>query len=88
MNDTEKLNLKRDVTLLYKRFGPYITMHKWHYFMIVIGMILAAIGSGGSAYVIKPLIDNVFSAKNEAMLYLDRIMKKYILQEQHNGNFI
>ncbi len=70
MNDTEKLNLKRDVTLLYKRFGPYITMHKWHYFMIVIGMILAAIGSGGSAYVIKPLIDNVFSAKNEAMLYL------------------
>ena len=70
MNDTEKLNLKRDVTLLYKRFSPYIKMHKWHYVMIVIGMILAAIGSGGSAYVIKPLIDNVFSAKNEAMLYL------------------
>lgn len=70
MEQQQTLNMRKDFRLVYKRFGPYVKQHKWHYVMIIIGMILEALGSGGSAYVIKPLMDNVFNAKNEVMLYL------------------
>lgn len=69
-NQEQKLNLIKDFKLVYKRFGPYVKQHRWHYVMVAIGMILAALGSGGSAYVIQPLIDNVFKDKNETMLYV------------------
>lgn len=65
-----KLDLKKDVKLFFKRYWHYIVMHKWHYFMVCVGMIIGAIGAGGSAYVIKPLTDRVFTAKDETMLYL------------------
>ncbi|EEO23094.1 MULTISPECIES: ABC transporter ATP-binding protein [Helicobacter] len=67
---TQSLNLRKDFKLVYKRFGPYVKRHKWQYFMVLVGMVLAALGSGGSAYVIQPLIDDVFKDKNEAMLYI------------------
>ncbi|MCI7411647.1 ABC transporter ATP-binding protein [Helicobacter bilis] len=67
---TQSLNLRKDFKLVYKRFGPYVKQHKWQYFMVLVGMVLAALGSGGSAYVIQPLIDDVFKDKNEAMLYI------------------
>lgn len=66
----QSLNLRKDFKLIYKRFGPYVKQHKWQYLMAFIGIVLAAIGSGGSAHVIQPLIDNVFNTKNEAMLYI------------------
>lgn len=66
----QSLNLRKDFKLIYKRFGPYVKEHKWQYLMAFIGIVLAAIGSGGSAHVIQPLIDNVFNTKNEAMLYI------------------
>ncbi len=69
-NAMQTLNLRKDFQLVYKRFGPYVKQHQWHYFMVIIGMVLAALGSGGSAYVIRPLIDNVFKDKNEIMLYV------------------
>lgn len=67
---TQSLNLRKDFKLVYKRFGPYVKQHKWQYFMVLVGMVLAALGSGGSAYVIQPLIDDVFKDKNETMLYI------------------
>ena len=67
---TQSLNLRKDFKLVYKRFGPYVKQHKWQYFMVLVGMVLAALGFGGSAYVIQPLIDDVFKDKNEAMLYI------------------
>lgn len=66
----QKLNLKKDFKLVYKRFMPYIKMHKWQYTMVVIGMILSAVGAGGSAQIIQPLMDNIFQSKSELMLYI------------------
>ena len=68
--DKQKLNLRKDIKLMYENFSPYIKQHKWYYLMVIIGMICAAVGAAGSAYIMKPLIDNVFKAKNEIMLYL------------------
>ncbi|RDU72916.1 ABC transporter ATP-binding protein [Helicobacter aurati] len=65
-----QLNLKKDIKLFFKRYWHYIVMHKWHYSMVLFGIIIGAIGSGGSAYVVKPLTDKVFEAKDETMLYL------------------
>ncbi|RDU63458.1 ABC transporter permease [Helicobacter didelphidarum] len=69
VNKDTKVSLKKDIKLVYKRFGPYVKMHRWQYIMVLIGMVLAAVGSGASAYVVQPLIDKVFSQKNEFMLY-------------------
>lgn len=63
-------NLREDIKLVYKRFGPYIKKHKWRYLMVVLGMICTAVGTAGTAYVMKPLIDNIFKAKDELSLYL------------------
>lgn len=68
--DKQKVDLRKDIKLMYDNFLPYIKQHKWYYLMVVIGMILAAVGAAGSAYIMKPLIDNVFKAKDELMLYL------------------
>ena len=63
-------SLKKDIKLFIKRYWPYIVMHKWYYFMVGIGMGLTAVGAAGSAYIMKPLIDSVFLAKDTAMLYI------------------
>ncbi|MWV61715.1 ATP-binding cassette domain-containing protein [Helicobacter saguini] len=67
--ESDKLNIRKDIKLVYKRFFPYVKMHKFQYTMVVIGMVLSAVGSGGSAWVVQPLIDKVFNAKSELMLF-------------------
>mgnify|MGYP003371107848 CR=1 FL=1 len=68
--ENKKPNLREDIKLVYKRFGPYIKQHRWRYLMVILGMICTAVGTAGTAYVMKPLIDNIFKAKDELALYL------------------
>ncbi|BCD62478.1 ATP-binding cassette, subfamily B, bacterial MsbA [Nitratiruptor sp. YY08-26] len=53
-----------------KRFWPYIIKHKTKFFIAIIGMIMAAIGTSASAYVVKPILDDIFINKDEQMLKL------------------
>ncbi len=50
-------------TTYYKDYIPY-------FIFAVIGMILASGGTAASAYLVKPLLDKIFIAKDENMLYL------------------
>ncbi|RXK01204.1 ABC transporter permease [Arcobacter sp. CECT 8986] len=53
----------------FKQYVPYYKDYKLKFFYAFIGMALAAGGTAGSAYVVKPLLDEIFIAKNLTMLY-------------------
>lgn len=52
----------------FKQYIPYYANYKLKFFYAFIGMLMVAGGSSGSAYVIKPLLDEIFIAKDQQML--------------------
>ena len=52
------------------RFKPYFKDYIFYFFLAIIGMILASSGTAASAYLVKPLLDDIFVAKNREMLTL------------------
>ena len=52
----------------FKQYIPYYKDYILKFFYAFIGMALVAGGTSGSAYVIKPLLDEIFIAKDEQML--------------------
>lgn len=53
---------------LFKEYLPYLTGYKRQFFFAILGMIAVAVGTAGSAQIIKPVLDDVFVAKDETML--------------------
>ena len=58
------------VKLVLKRFSPYFKDYIPYFVFAVIGMILASSGTAASAYLVKPLLDDIFVAKDAQMLKL------------------
>lgn len=54
----------------FKQYIPYYKDYKKKFFYAVIGMIMVAAGTSGTAYVIKPVLDDIFVNKNKELLYL------------------
>lgn len=55
---------------LLLQYLPYYKNYIRKFVYAVIGMILVAIGTSGTAYVIKPVLDDIFINKDMQMLYL------------------
>jgi len=53
---------------LLKKYIPYLTGYKKEFFFAVLGMIAVAIGTAGTAQLIKPVLDDVFINKDMDML--------------------
>jgi len=53
---------------LLKQYIPYLTGYKKEFFFAVLGMIAVAIGTAGTAQLIKPVLDDVFINKDMDML--------------------
>ncbi len=51
-----------------RRFWPYIKEHRTKFFIAILGMVAAALGTSASAYLVKPVLDEIFIEKNEKML--------------------
>lgn len=51
-----------------KQYIPYYKDYKRHFVYAAIGMILVAGGTSGTAYVIKPVLDEIFINKDTSML--------------------
>jgi subfamily B ATP-binding cassette protein MsbA len=60
----------KGVKLVLKRFSPYFKDYVPHFIFAIIGMILASSGTAASAYLVKPLLDDIFVAKDADMLRL------------------
>jgi subfamily B ATP-binding cassette protein MsbA len=52
-----------------KQYIPYYKNYKRKFLYAFIGILLVSFGSAGSAYIIKPLLDEIFINKDETMLY-------------------
>jgi len=53
-----------------KQYIPYYKNYKMKFFYSILGMIMIALGTAGTAYVIKPVLDEIFINKDVTMLYL------------------
>ncbi|MEA3384558.1 MAG: ABC transporter transmembrane domain-containing protein, partial [Campylobacterota bacterium] len=52
----------------FKQYLPYYKNYKKEFFFAIIGMIMVSIGTSGTAYVIKPVLDEIFINKDISML--------------------
>ncbi len=55
---------------LLKQYLPYLVGYKRQFFFAILGMIAVAIGTAGTAQLIKPVLDDVFINKDREMLLL------------------
>ncbi|MDD3323865.1 MAG: ABC transporter ATP-binding protein [Sulfurospirillaceae bacterium] len=58
------------VMLVLKRFTPFFKDYIFYFILAIIGMILSSGGTAFSAYLVKPLLDEIFIAKDIEMLHL------------------
>ncbi len=49
---------------------PYIKQYKLYFFYSIIGTILVASATSASAYLVKPVLDDIFLAKDSAKLFI------------------
>ena len=54
----------------FKYYFKYYKNYKRQFFFAFIGMLLVAIASSATAYLIKPVLDKIFIAHNTQMLYI------------------
>lgn len=54
----------------FKQYIPYYKDYIGKFILSFVGMMLVAGGTSGSAYVIKPLLDDIFISKNQEMLQI------------------
>ena len=53
---------------LFKQYLPYLVGYKRQFILAIIGMFAVALGTMGTAQMIKPLLDDIFVAKDSNML--------------------
>lgn len=58
------------IKIIFSRFKGYLKDYIPQFCIAVLGMIMAAIGTAGSAYLIKDVLDEIFISKNESLLYI------------------
>ena len=73
---------------LIKQYLPYLVGYKKQFFFAVLGMIAVAVGTTGSAYLIKPVLDDVFINKDMAMLTLMPFLLVGVFMLQGIGKYV
>ena len=56
--------------LFFKKFLPYFKDYKLQFAISITGMIFAAFGAAATAYIIKPVLNQIFINKDEKLLYI------------------
>ena len=72
----------------FKQYIPYYKDYVGKFVLAFIGVVLAAGGTSGSAYVIKPLLDDVFINKDVEMLQLLPLMVIVLYTAKGVGKYI
>ena len=55
---------------LLKYFSPYFKDYKFEFTLAITGMILAAVGTTATAWIIKPVLDKIFIEQDQSLLTL------------------
>ncbi|RXJ69262.1 ABC transporter permease [Halarcobacter ebronensis] len=72
----------------FKYYLPLYKNYKLKIFYSLIGILLVAGGSGGLAYIVKPLLDEVFIAKDKDMLLMIPFLLILVQSAQGFGKYI
>jgi subfamily B ATP-binding cassette protein MsbA len=73
---------------LFKQYLPYLAGYKREFILAILGMIAVAIGTAGTAQIIKPTLDNVFVAKDASMLGIIPFMLIGVFSLKGVGQYI
>lgn len=73
---------------LIKQYLPYLIGYKKQFFVAVLGMIAVAVGTAGLAYLIKPVLDDVFINKDVEMLTLMPFLLVGVFMLQGIGKYV
>lgn len=73
---------------ILQRFTPYFKDYVPYFLLAFLGMVLTSVGTSATAYLVKPLLDKVFIAKDKHMLDLlpYAIILVYVIKE--SGRYI
>ncbi|AXH12628.1 ABC transporter ATP-binding protein [Halarcobacter bivalviorum] len=72
----------------FKYYLPYYKDYKLKIFFALIGIVGVAAGSAGLAYIVKPLLDQVFIEKDQQMLYIVPVLLIAVQTAQGVGKYI
>jgi len=73
---------------LLKYFLPYMTSYKKEFILSMLGMVAVAVGTAGSAHILKPLLDELFINKDKEMLQLIPFMIIGVFMLKSLGRFV
>jgi subfamily B ATP-binding cassette protein MsbA len=73
---------------LLKQYLPYLVGYKRQFFFAVLGMIAVAVGTAGTAQLIKPVLDDVFINKDKEMLTLIPFLLVLVFTLKGIGKYI
>ncbi len=72
----------------FKQYIPYYKNYKIQFIYAIIGIILVAISTSGTAYAIQPLLDEIFINKDKEMLYFMPIIVIILYAAKGFGRYI
>ncbi len=73
---------------LLKQYLPYLVGYKKQFLFAILGMIAVAVGTAGTAHLIKPVLDDVFINKDVAMLTLMPFLLVGVFMLQGIGKYV
>jgi len=76
------------VLLFFKQYIPYYKNYIKKFIYVFIALIMVAIGTSGTAYIMKPLLDDIFINKDENMLIFLPIIVIFLYLLKGIGNYI
>jgi len=72
----------------FKQYIPYYKNYKFYFFIAIIGMAMVSMGTAGTAYIIKPVLDEIFINKDQEMLQLLPIAVLVLYSLKGFGKFL
>lgn len=69
-------------------YMPYFKDYKREFFIAILGMIAVAVGTAGTAHIIKPVLDDVFIKKDAQMLLIIPFMLIFVFALKGIGRYI
>jgi subfamily B ATP-binding cassette protein MsbA len=73
---------------LFKQYLPYLINYKRQFLFAILGMTAVALGTMGTAQMIKPLLDDIFVAKDSDMLIIMPFIIIFIFSLKGIGQYI
>lgn len=73
---------------LFKQYLPYLMGYKKESIFAIIGMLAVAIGTAGTAQIIKPVLDDVFVAKDATMLGVIPFLLIFVFTLKGIGQYV